>query len=174
MLMSESGHVGTTSRLQLLFLPIQHKLTSFLSSLALMDPSDIAKQFTTFYYHTFDTDRLQLAPLYVRPSNKQNVIRVDLATLQRQGSMLTFERAQILGVTDIVEKLTVTVHLSTSSMDVDHFTVIAFRKGSTQRVDYRRATLYISRGPYRQRYWPFTGMRLDPHIYPSLRQTGRR
>ncbi|KAN0075441.1 nuclear transport factor 2 [Tylopilus felleus] len=86
--MSESGHVGTTSRLQLLFLPIQHKLTSFLSSLALMDPSDIAKQFTTFYYHTFDTDRLQLAPLY------------------RQGSMLTFERAQILGVTDIVEKLT--------------------------------------------------------------------
>lgn len=33
-----------------------------------MDPSEIAKQFTQFYYTTFDTDRSQLAPLYVRTS----------------------------------------------------------------------------------------------------------
>lgn len=74
-----------------------------------MDPSDIAKQFTTFYYTTFDADRSQLAPLYVRPSNENNAIRVDLTTVQRRGSMLTFEKTQHLGVDAIVEKLTVTI-----------------------------------------------------------------
>jgi hypothetical protein len=53
-----------------------------------MDPSLVAKEFTDFYYHKFDSDRSQLAPLY-RPS-----------------SMLTFEGAQFLGVGAIVEKLT--------------------------------------------------------------------
>lgn len=72
-----------------------------------MDPSAIAKQFTDFYYATFDTNRSQLAPLYVCPSNGNNAIRVDLTTVQRPGSMLTFEQAQILGGSAIIEKLTV-------------------------------------------------------------------
>lgn len=74
-----------------------------------MDPSEIAKQFTKFYYSTFDTDRSQLTPLYVRLSNENDAIRVDLTTVQRQASMLTFERDQILGAPAIIEKLTVTV-----------------------------------------------------------------
>ncbi|KAF8431751.1 putative nuclear transport factor 2 [Boletus edulis BED1] len=53
-----------------------------------MDPAVVAKQFTEYYYLTFDTDRSQLAPLY------------------RTTSMLTFEKDQILGVDAIVGKLT--------------------------------------------------------------------
>jgi hypothetical protein len=30
------------------------------------DPTAIGKQFTEFYYSTFDTDRANLGPLYVR------------------------------------------------------------------------------------------------------------
>ncbi|KAK1675711.1 nuclear transport factor 2 [Colletotrichum godetiae] len=48
---------------------------------------EIAKQFIEFYYNQFDTDRKQLASLY------------------REGSMLTFESASSLGVNSIVEKL---------------------------------------------------------------------
>ncbi|KAF8556935.1 putative nuclear transport factor 2 [Imleria badia] len=53
-----------------------------------MDPSNIAREFTKYYYTAFDSDRNQLAPLY------------------RPGSMLTFERDQFLGVDAIVGKLT--------------------------------------------------------------------
>lgn len=74
-----------------------------------MDPSAVATQFTQYYYSTFDTDRSKLAPLYVRLSNEDNAIPVDLTSLQRPRSMLTFERDQILGTNAIVEKLTVTI-----------------------------------------------------------------
>ncbi|KAI1004478.1 hypothetical protein K3495_g3735 [Podosphaera aphanis] len=50
--------------------------------------SDIAKQFTAFYYGQFDTDRNLLASLY------------------REESMLTFESTSVTGVASIVEKLT--------------------------------------------------------------------
>ncbi|KAJ6787031.1 hypothetical protein PWT90_05670 [Aphanocladium album] len=46
------------------------------------------KQFIEFYYNQFDSDRNSLASLY------------------RDQSMLTFESASVLGVKDIVEKLT--------------------------------------------------------------------
>ncbi|KAH0830312.1 hypothetical protein J3R83DRAFT_1681 [Lanmaoa asiatica] len=71
-----------------------------------MDPFIVAKHFTEFYYTTFDADRSQLGPLYVRPSSENNAIRVDLTTVQRPKSMLTFEKDQVLGVEAIVEKLT--------------------------------------------------------------------
>lgn len=74
-----------------------------------MDPSEIAKQFTDFYYRTFDTDRSQLGALYVCPSNENNAIRADLTTVQRPDSMLTFERAQILGGSAIIDKITVSI-----------------------------------------------------------------
>ncbi|KAJ7796879.1 hypothetical protein B0H14DRAFT_2913316 [Mycena olivaceomarginata] len=47
----------------------------------------VATQFVDFYYKTFDSDRNQLASLY------------------RDGSMLTFEGAQIAGATSITDKL---------------------------------------------------------------------
>ncbi|KAI6009381.1 nuclear transport factor 2 [Pisolithus orientalis] len=53
-----------------------------------MDVNAIAKNFTDFYYQTFDADRSRLAPLY------------------RPESMLTWEGQQILGVSAITEKLT--------------------------------------------------------------------
>lgn len=90
-----------------------------------MDPSAVAKQFTDFYYHTFDTNRNNLAPLYVRPPKEKNVIRVDLTTLQRPTSMLTFEQAQILGGPNIVEKLTVTIRSIRFSISGDHSAVLA-------------------------------------------------
>ncbi|KAI0692210.1 nuclear transport factor 2 [Cytidiella melzeri] len=52
------------------------------------DIQAVAKQFTDFYYATFDANRANLAPLY-RPS-----------------SMLTFEGSQFLGHEAIVGKLT--------------------------------------------------------------------
>ncbi|PHH66571.1 hypothetical protein CDD81_7046 [Ophiocordyceps australis] len=47
----------------------------------------IAKEFVDIYYKTFDSDRKNLAALY------------------RDPSMLTFESASVLGVTNILEKL---------------------------------------------------------------------
>ncbi|KAJ7349085.1 hypothetical protein DFH08DRAFT_135186 [Mycena albidolilacea] len=47
----------------------------------------VATQFVEFYYKTFDSDRTQLTSLY------------------RDGSMLTFEGAQIAGATSITDKL---------------------------------------------------------------------
>ncbi|KAH9057532.1 nuclear transport factor 2 [Lactarius vividus] len=52
------------------------------------DINAIAKQFTEFYYNTFDSNRANLAPLY------------------RDTSMLTFEGTQIQGTSSIIEKLT--------------------------------------------------------------------
>ncbi|POY70162.1 hypothetical protein BMF94_6745 [Rhodotorula taiwanensis] len=51
------------------------------------DINAIAKQFTDYYYSTFDSDRSQLAPLY------------------RDHSMLSFEAQQFQGAASIVEKL---------------------------------------------------------------------
>ncbi|KAL8293268.1 hypothetical protein RQP46_000962 [Phenoliferia psychrophenolica] len=51
------------------------------------DINGIAKQFTDYYYNTFDTDRNGLAPLY------------------RDHSMLTFENEPIQGTAAIVAKL---------------------------------------------------------------------
>ncbi|KAF9009446.1 nuclear transport factor 2 [Cyathus striatus] len=52
------------------------------------DINNIAKQFTDFYYQTFDSNRSQLLSLY------------------RDSSMLTFEGTPIQGATAITEKLT--------------------------------------------------------------------
>ncbi|THG94774.1 hypothetical protein EW026_g6760 [Hermanssonia centrifuga] len=52
------------------------------------DINAIAKQFTDFYYTTFDTNRAGLQNLY------------------RASSMLSWEGTQILGAADISEKLT--------------------------------------------------------------------
>ncbi|KAI0792826.1 nuclear transport factor 2 [Abortiporus biennis] len=52
------------------------------------DINSIAKQFTDFYYQTFDTNRAALQSLY------------------RANSMLTFEGSQFAGVAGITEKLT--------------------------------------------------------------------
>jgi len=52
------------------------------------DINAIAKQFTDFYYNTFDTSRASLLPLY------------------RDTSMLSWEGTPIQGATNIVEKLT--------------------------------------------------------------------
>ncbi|KAL4991326.1 nuclear transport factor 2 [Aspergillus falconensis] len=52
------------------------------------DFQNIAQQFVTFYYQTFDSNRAGLAPLY------------------RDQSMLTFETSAIQGVAGIIEKLT--------------------------------------------------------------------
>ncbi|KIP10297.1 hypothetical protein PHLGIDRAFT_18352 [Phlebiopsis gigantea 11061_1 CR5-6] len=52
------------------------------------DINAIAKQFTDFYYQTFDTNRSALQSLY------------------RAHSMLSWEGTQILGANDISEKLT--------------------------------------------------------------------
>ncbi|KAL9933852.1 hypothetical protein V8E36_007510 [Tilletia maclaganii] len=52
-----------------------------------MDMETIAKQFTDFYYQTFDTNRAGLAALY------------------RDNSMFTFEGAQFQGTQSIIEKL---------------------------------------------------------------------
>ncbi|GAA6029280.1 hypothetical protein JCM8097_003601 [Rhodosporidiobolus ruineniae] len=51
------------------------------------DINAIAKQFTDFYYQTFDGDRNALAPLY------------------RDHSMLSFEAQQFQGTAAIIEKL---------------------------------------------------------------------
>ncbi|KAK9894005.1 nuclear transport factor 2 [Cystobasidium minutum MCA 4210] len=51
------------------------------------DINAIAKQFTEFYYSTFDSDRSSLAALY------------------RDHSMLTFEAEQFQGASGIIEKL---------------------------------------------------------------------
>ncbi|TNY21599.1 nuclear transport factor 2 [Rhodotorula diobovata] len=51
------------------------------------DINAIAKQFTDFYYQTFDADRKNLAPLY------------------RDHSMLSFEAQQFQGTNSIIEKL---------------------------------------------------------------------
>ncbi|SZE99710.1 unnamed protein product [Blumeria hordei] len=53
-----------------------------------MDFQEIARQFTTFYYNTFDKNRQDLKPLY------------------SDVSMFTFEDSSILGSVAIVEKLT--------------------------------------------------------------------
>ncbi|KAN0141104.1 hypothetical protein V8E53_000860 [Lactarius tabidus] len=52
------------------------------------DINSVAKQFTDFYYTTFDANRGNLAPVY------------------REQSMLTWEGTPIQGVANIVEKLT--------------------------------------------------------------------
>ncbi|KAH9170776.1 nuclear transport factor 2 [Lactarius sanguifluus] len=52
------------------------------------DINAIAKQFTDFYYNTFDSNRANLAPLY------------------RETSMLTWEGTPIQSANAIVEKLT--------------------------------------------------------------------
>jgi len=51
------------------------------------DFNSIAKQFTEFYYNTFDTNRANLASLY------------------RDSSMLSFEGSPYQGTTGIIEKL---------------------------------------------------------------------
>jgi len=52
------------------------------------DINTVAKQFTDFYYTTFDTNRADLQGLY------------------RQNSMLSWEGNQVLGAANISEKLT--------------------------------------------------------------------
>ncbi|KAL0698772.1 hypothetical protein Bca4012_054894 [Brassica carinata] len=56
--------------------------------MAQMDPDAVAKAFVEHYYSTFDNNRVGLAGLY------------------QEASMLTFEGQKILGVQNIVSKLT--------------------------------------------------------------------
>jgi hypothetical protein len=64
-----------------------------------------SEQFVEFYYNQFDTDRKQLAPLYVSLLYL-NLIYI-LIICQRDNSMLTFESASVAGSVGIVEKLSV-------------------------------------------------------------------
>ncbi|KFH40968.1 Nuclear transport factor-like protein [Hapsidospora chrysogenum ATCC 11550] len=65
------------------------------------------KQFIEFYYKTFDADRKQLGSLYV--GDAQEILlpttRLTDNLKQREQSMLTFESASVLGVQNIVDKL---------------------------------------------------------------------
>jgi hypothetical protein len=87
------------------------------------DFNAIAEQFTTFYYSTFDTNRANLAPLYVSftsfpaslSSSDYDLLIADLllphaphcSLPKRDISMLTFEGSPFQGAANIVEKLTV-------------------------------------------------------------------
>ncbi len=74
------------------------------------DINAIAKQFTDFYYSTFDTNRAALQSLYVRPHTRPYIPR-DLtypwSVWQRDVSMLSWEGSPLLGAANITEKLTV-------------------------------------------------------------------
>ncbi|KAJ4546469.1 Nuclear transport factor 2 [Exophiala dermatitidis] len=66
------------------------------------DFQTIAQQFVEFYYKTFDTDRAQLAALYVCTTPA----RCGKIAAQRNNSMLTFEKDPFQGTQSILEKLT--------------------------------------------------------------------
>jgi hypothetical protein len=71
------------------------------------DINAIAKQFTDFYYQTFDSGRQGLQPLYVRTLRTCPFLRMLIANHQRDSSMLTWEGQPIQSVGNIVEKLVV-------------------------------------------------------------------
>ncbi|KAJ2720045.1 Nuclear transport factor 2 [Coemansia sp. Benny D115] len=63
--------------------------------------NEIAKQFVDYYYQAFDSDRNNLAPLYVRSMENINCAKKP----RRSVSMMTWEAQQLQGVEQIVEKL---------------------------------------------------------------------
>jgi hypothetical protein len=73
---------------------------------------EIAKQFTDYYYQTFDTTR-ELKPLYVRYSAFTKFINLfddpSPAPSQRDTSMLSWEGTPMQGAPAIEEKLKVIV-----------------------------------------------------------------
>ena len=94
------------------------------------DFNAVAQQFTNFYYSTFDSNRANLAPLYVgflffsptpSSSSDSDLLIADLlpphappcSLPKRDSSMLTFEGAPFQGAANIVEKLTVNIFTST-------------------------------------------------------------
>lgn len=80
------------------------------STITMSDINSIAKQFTDFYYTTFDSNRSSLLPLYVsdrRETHPSLGSNQSFPDYQRDGSMLTFEGSPILGGNAIVEKITV-------------------------------------------------------------------
>jgi hypothetical protein len=66
-----------------------------------MDIDALAKQFSDYYYNTFDSDRRQLVSLYVRP------LLTSRPNSQRENSLLTFEASKFVGAVGITEKLVV-------------------------------------------------------------------
>jgi len=80
------------------------------STITMADINSIAKQFTDFYYSSFDSNRATLLPLYV--SDKRETYSHlgsdrSFPGYQRPQSMLTWEGSPILGDKAIVEKITV-------------------------------------------------------------------
>lgn len=76
------------------------------------DFQEVAKAFVEFYYKTFDANRQELLPLYVRIFLLDNLAKyLDIDAChprsQREQSLLTFEGSQFMGAANIVEKLTV-------------------------------------------------------------------
>ncbi|KAJ2936657.1 hypothetical protein H1R20_g436, partial [Candolleomyces eurysporus] len=71
------------------------------------DINAIGKQFSDFYYNTFDTNRGGLDPLYVRLTilNLKDRDTDNPRSIKRDTSMLTFEGTPILGKAAIIEKL---------------------------------------------------------------------
>ena len=77
------------------------------------DINTVAKQFTDFYYSTFDTNRASLQSLYVGVCRRcLLVMRIHLRRLlQREASMLSWEGQPFQGVVNITEKLSVSLSL---------------------------------------------------------------
>lgn len=73
--------------------------------LALIRTNLRPEQFVAFYYNQFDSDRKQLAPLYVRLLYLEVIQRLTIC--KRDNSMLTFESDSLAGAGGIVEKLSV-------------------------------------------------------------------
>lgn len=104
--------------------------TLFSPTSTMADFNAVAQQFTNFYYSTFDSNRANLAPLYVSfhffsptssSSSDSDLLIADLlpphappcSLPKRDSSMLTFEGAPFQGAANIVEKLTVNIFTST-------------------------------------------------------------
>ena len=113
-----------------------------------MDIHSIAKQFVEFYYHKFASDRGNLGPLYVRPSNRLILSSKSDASFQRELSMLTFEGTQIKGAPAIVEKLTVLLisfPLIVETSNSLSLSVTSISESTTQNYNSRRPTLINDR-----------------------------
>jgi hypothetical protein len=82
------------------------------------DINAIAKQFTDFYYSTFDSNRAHLNSLYVRPSPHVYDLQQSHTFVQRHESMLSWEGNPFQGAAAITEKLTVTRHTKSPTLDL--------------------------------------------------------
>ena len=145
------------------------------------DINAVAQQFTSFYYATFDSNRSNLASLYVRPFPfPPPLIRSLIADLslppssvitcsppKRDGSMLTFEGSPYQGVGPIIEKLTVNPFTSATCFSTSHILffchAVANLPESAAQSDHARCTALLRHhsiahcerdGPPRGKYQP--------------------